>query len=153
MTHYAVRDNAKEWCITQCVIVHSENALHDISGQQGYLSMGSASDATPDGNGTFTTQLALDISVTRALIGAVYVCEVTLDGFVSWSMSKEHTLVVNSESFCHAHYTRYSFIYWCTGVAPCSWMDRRFSLWLVLTYCILFYWAFHIVQQCTSQFT
>ena len=70
-----------------------------FSGQRGYLIGSESSDQNliTNSDGTYSTYLDLDISVTRSLIGSVYVCEVTLDGVNNWNMSKRHQVDVNSK--------------------------------------------------------
>ena len=70
-----------------------------ISGQRGYLISSESSDPNliTNSDGTYSTYLDLDISVTRSLIGSVYVCDVILDGVTNWNMSRRHQVDVNSK--------------------------------------------------------
>ena len=55
-------------------------------------------------DGTYSTYLDLDISVTRLLIGSVDVCDGILGGVTNWNMSRRHLVDVNSKlSGCHAY--------------------------------------------------
>ncbi|XP_067928884.1 neural cell adhesion molecule 2-like [Watersipora subatra] len=64
---------------------------------QDYIARSSSNDErlNSQAKGTFSTSLDLDLTITKSLIGAIYVCEVTLEG-VSWNLSKSHTVNINS---------------------------------------------------------
>lgn len=66
-------------------------------GQQGSLMLSNPEDAMVDTNGTYSTQLTLNIPVTKMLIGAVYVCTAHLTGVDNWNITKLHAVDINSK--------------------------------------------------------